>query len=141
MEARKTSEGRGAEHLQESPTRLLKSIKKRVAELSQLGPEIIGSLCSRPGKCKNPDCDCHKGVPMHLSWQLTSTEKGRTKTVYVPLAALDKVQEWAKNHKLGRKLRKEVSDLCERYLRTVVPRERAVRRRNALEKPLTEGEE
>jgi len=89
MTAKKTSEVRGGGHQQDSPRRLLKSIGKRVAELSQLGPEIIGSLCSRPGKCKNPDCDCHKGVPMHLSWQLTSTEKGRTKTVYVPLDGLD----------------------------------------------------
>jgi len=141
MKTRKTIEVRAGGHLQESPVRLLKSIEKRVAELSKLGPEIIGSLCSRPGKCKNPDCDCHKGVPMHLSWQLTSTEKGRTKTVYVPLAALDKVQEWAENHKRGRELRKEVSDLCERYLRTVVPRERAVRRRNAPEKSLKGQEE
>ena len=136
MKAKKANEARAAGHPQESQARLLKSIEKRVAELSQLGPEVIGSLCSRSGKCRTPGCDCHKGVPMHVSWQLTSTEKSRTKTVYVPMAALEQVREWAENHKRGRKLRREVSDLCERYLRTVVPRERAAGRRNASKRPV-----
>ena len=135
MEDGRTSDSRAGGNLRESPARLLRSIEKRVAELSGLGPEVTGSLCSRSGKCRAPGCACRRGVPMHVSWQLTSTEKSRTKTVYVPMAALEQVREWAENHKRGRKLRREVSDLCERYLRTVVPRERAVGRRNASKRP------
>jgi hypothetical protein len=141
MEDSKKKGSRAGGSLRESPTRLLRSIEKRVAELSDLGPEIIGSLCSRSGKCRTPSCACQQGTPMHISWQLTRTERGRTKTVYVPLAALEQVRAWSENHKRGRKLRKEVSDLCERYIRTVVPRERAISRRSASKKLLKKGEQ
>ena len=141
MEDGRTSDSRAGGSLRESPARLLRSIEKRVAERSGLGPEVTGSLCSRSGKCRAPGCACRRCFPMHVSWQLTRTEGGRTKTVYVPLAALEQVRTWAENHKRGRRLRKEVSDLCERYIRTVVPRERAARRRGASSEPLAEGGE
>jgi hypothetical protein len=141
MEDKRKNGSRAGGSLRESPARLLRSIEKRVTELSDLGPEIIGSLCSRSGKCRTPGCACQRGTPMHISWQLTRTERGRTRTVYVPLAALEQVRAWAENHKRGSKLRKEVSDLCERYIRTVVPRERAISRRSASKGLSTEGEE
>lgn len=122
----------------ESPDRLMRSIMKRVTDLSRLGPEIIGSLCSRSGKCANPDCPCHRGERMHVSWQLTSTAFRRTRTVYVPLESLETVREWAGNHKEGQRLRREMSDLCERYLRTLVPKERATKRRSSRKSAKTE---
>lgn len=141
MEKQKSGRNGEARVRQDSPARLLKSIQKRLDELSELGPEIIGSLCSRSGKCGRPGCACAKGARLHLSWQLTSTERGRTRTVYVPLAALEQVRQWADNHKRGRKLRGEVSELCERYIRTVVPRERALKRRvEATASPAAEEE-
>ena len=110
----------------ESQTRLMQSIKKRQDQLNEIGAEIAGSLCQHSGKCKNPNCDCHKGVKKHFSWQLTSSERGKTKTVYVPVDCVPLVEEWVANHRLARKLRKEVSDLCKRYIRTVVPKNRVL---------------
>lgn len=117
----------------DSPEQLLASISKCQEALSKIGPEIIGSLCKKAGKCTNPKCPCHQGMAMHFTWQLTSTARGRTRTVYVPMGALKQVKEWTANHKEGQKLRKEMPDLCERDIRTVVPRERASAKRTASE--------
>ena len=115
-----------------SQSRLLQAIERRRQAIASLGPMMGGSLCQRSVKCANPECDCHRGVRRHISWQVTQADHGKTRTVYVPMEMADQVREWTENHKRARALMKEMSALCEKYIRTVVPKYRAgLRRRGA----------
>lgn len=118
--------------VQQSQPHLLQSIAKRHEMLSKLGPMIAGSLCQRAGKCGSPDCDCHQGVKKHFSWQLTRAVNGKTKTLYVPMELLEEVRGWTENHKALKRILKEMSDLCEKYIRSAVPKARAGLRRKSL---------
>ena len=122
-----------------SQNRLMQSIDRRRRELSELGPCMNGSLCRRAGKCANPDCECHKGVRMHFSWQVTQAENGRTHTIYIPADMVDQVRGWTENHRKARKLMKEISALCEKYIRSAVPKLRAGLKRKARLSAAEEG--
>jgi len=116
-----------------SQARLLQSLEKRRKELGELGVCMNGTLCQRSGKCADPECDCHKGVRKHLSWQVTQAEHGKTHTVYIPAEMVDQVREWTENHRKAKQLMKEMSALCEKYIRSVVPKLRAgIRRKREL---------
>ena len=108
----------------QSQPRLLQSIAKRHEMLSKLSPAIGGLLYQRAGKCANPDCDCHQGVKKHFPWQLTSTIKGKKKTLYIPIELLEKIRGGTKNDKAMKRILKEMSDLCEKNIRTAVPKAR-----------------
>jgi len=125
-----------------SQAKLFEALEKLQKELGELGVCIEGTLCQRSGKCSNPKCDCHEGVRKHLSWQLTQAEHGKTHTVYVPAEMVDQVREWTDNHRKAKKLIKEMSALCETYIRSFVPKRRAgIRLRQLQSQPGQEGED
>jgi len=82
-------------------------------QLAGIGPFIEGSLCKvkRPGR-KPP------------AWQLTFAQKGKTRTVYVPLDLVKEVQAWAKEHKKLKQLIRKIS----RQSLALIARHGAVRR-------------
>ena len=67
-------------------------------QLGEIGLVIEGSLCQvhRPGR-KPP------------AWQLTFKQAGKTRTVYVPVALVPEVQQWAKEFKRLKQLVRKIT--------------------------------
>lgn len=81
-----------------TPNRHTKLRAAALARIAQSGPFLEGSLCSvkRPG-CRQP------------GWQLTFKQKGKTRTVYVPMDLVPEVKAWTQNYRRLKKLIREVS--------------------------------
>lgn len=81
-----------------TPNRHTKLREAALARIAQSGPFLEGSLCSvnRPG-CLKP------------GWQLTFKQKGKTRTVYVPMDLVPEVKAWTQNYRHLKKLIREVS--------------------------------
>ena len=67
-------------------------------KIAQVGPFLEGALCQfkRPG-CAKP------------GWHLTFKQKGRTRTVYVPMDLAGEVKLWTQTYKHLKKLIREVT--------------------------------
>jgi hypothetical protein len=67
-------------------------------KIAQVGPFLEGALCQfkRPG-CAKP------------GWHLAFKQKGRTRTVYVPMDLAREVKSWTQNYKHLKKLIREVT--------------------------------
>lgn len=106
---------------------------RREAELKQLrtlGPLVAASLCERRVRCGNPTCKCARGEK-HSSWCLTYKHKNRTRTVHVPRAMLQEVEQWAKEYRRAKQLLKEISYQSVQIIQHHVRERRAVARVNA----------
>jgi len=81
-----------------TPNRHTKWRDSALARITQTGPFLEGSLCSvkRPG-CAKP------------GWQLTFKQKGKTRTVYVPMDLVQEVKTWTRNYRRLKQLIREVS--------------------------------
>jgi len=82
-------------------------------QIAQLGPFIEGSLspfkragCSEPG------------------WHLTFKQRGRTRTLYVPLELVATVKQWTRNYRHLKRLIRQVT----RHSRALIHRHLADRR-------------
>lgn len=95
-----------------------------LAKLAQAGPFLEGHLSQfkRPG-CATP------------GWHLTFKQKGRTRTVYVPMSLVAEVKEWTRNYKRLKKLIREVTRHSLALVRTHVANQRAAKRSQALTRP------
>ena len=93
-------------------------------KIAQVGPFLEGALCQfkRPG-CAKP------------GWHLTFKQKGRTRTVYVPMSLVAEVKEWTRNYKRLKKLIREVTRHSLALVRTHVANQRAAKRSQALTRP------
>jgi hypothetical protein len=82
-------------------------------QIGELGVFVEGTLCKvrRPGR-KPP------------AWQLTFKQAGKTRTVYVPVALVVEVQQWAKEFKRLKQLVRKVT----RQDLAIIRRHVAVRR-------------
>jgi hypothetical protein len=89
---------------------LKKRREAKMKKIDEIGPFVAASLVQIRRKCGNKNCRCAKGEghPAHI---LTMTVKGKTKSVYVPVDLVDEVRGWVQNHKLLKKLSREVSNL------------------------------
>jgi hypothetical protein len=67
-------------------------------QIAQVGPFLEGALCQfqRPG-CAKP------------GWHLTFKQKGRTRTVYVPMELVTDVKSWTRNYKHLKRLIRQVT--------------------------------
>ena len=67
-------------------------------QIAQVGPFLEGALCQfqRPG-CVKP------------GWHLTFKQKGRTRTVYVPMDLVSEVKSWTRTYKHLKKLIRQVT--------------------------------
>jgi hypothetical protein len=92
-----------------------------LARIAQIEPFLEGSLCpvKRPG-CQQP------------GWHLTFKQKGKTRTVYVPMDLVAEVKTWTQNYKRLKKLVREVSRHCLGLIRGHVANRRAADRGRAL---------
>ncbi len=94
---------------------------KRIA---QTEPFLEGSLCP----VKRPGC-------AHPGWHLTFKQKGKTRTVYVPMDLVAEVKSWTQNYQRLKTLIREVSRHSLALVRGHVANQRAARRSRALTRP------
>ena len=92
--------------------------------IAQTDPFLEGSLCpvQRPG-CAQP------------GWHLTFKQKGKTRTVYVPVDLVPEVKSWTQNYKRLKTLIREVSRHSLALVRSHVATQRAAKRALALTRP------
>ena len=92
-----------------------------LARIAQTEPFLEGSLCpvKRPG-CRKP------------GWHLTFKQKGKTRTVYVPMELVAEVKSWTQNYRRLKKLIREVSRHSLGLIHGHVANRRAAKRAQAL---------
>jgi len=74
----------------------------RLRRLGRLGPMLGGSLVK---------------MPRHSSLYLTDTHRGKTRTMYIPLARLEEVKQWNATFKEAKTLLRELSQIQRTLLR------------------------
>jgi hypothetical protein len=100
-------------------------------QLHALGPVVAASLCRRMVRCGNPNCRCARG-DKHSSWCLTFKQQGRTRTVHVPQAMLQEVEQWVKEYRRAKQLLQQISQQSLRIIQGHVRAQRAAARVNAV---------
>lgn len=92
-----------------------------LAQIGQIGPflECHLSQFKRPG-CAAP------------GWHLTFKQKGKTRTVYVPMDLVAEVKRWTQNYRQLKKLIREVTRCSLALIRRHVANRRAAQRSQAL---------
>ena len=90
-------------------------------QIAQLGPFIEGSLSpfQRPG-CTQP------------GWHLTFKQRGRTRTLYVPLELVAEVKQWTQNYRQLKRLIRQVTRHSRALIHGHVASRRAAKRSRAL---------
>jgi len=94
---------------------------RTLRQIAQSGPFLEGHLSSfrRPG-CSAP------------GWHLTFKQKGRTRTVYVPMGLVAEVKTWTRNYKRLKQLIRQVTRHSLALVRGHVASQRAAKRCRAL---------
>ena len=110
--------------MKSKPTTFKRHTTARDAALRQLaaiGPFLEGALrqFKRPG-CAKP------------GWHLTFKQKGRTRTVYVPLDLVGEVTSWTRTYKQLKKLIRQVTRHSLGLIRGHVANQRAAKRSRGL---------
>jgi len=101
------------------PTLIRRLCQARVKQLKAArhvlaaSPVIIRKQCGRPG------CHCQRGEK-HAGHCITYKEKGKTRTVYVPLDLVEEVKGWIEEHRRLKRLTREISQLAIGRVRTHV---------------------
>lgn len=90
-------------------------------QIAQVGPFLEGSLSAfqRPG-CAQP------------GWHLTFKQRGRTRTLYVPMELLAEVQLWLRNYRQLKRLIRQVTRHSRALIHSHVADRRAASRSRAL---------
>lgn len=88
-----------------------------LARLAQTEPFLEGSLCpvKRPG-CAQP------------GWHLTFKQRGKTRTVYVPMELVPEAKQWTRNYRNLKKLIRDVTRHSLALIRSHVAARRAAQR-------------
>jgi len=106
---------------QKSVNRHEKLRQSALRRIGEVGPFIEGALCSVKRKgCAAP------------GWQLTYKQKGKTKTVYVPMDLVKEVKTWKQEYKHLKQLIRKVTAQSLGLIRTHVASRLAVRRARGL---------
>jgi len=93
------------------PTLIARHLKARIKEFKVKGPFVAASLVAFRRKCGRPGCHCQTGEA-HLGHHLTFKEKGKTRSVYVPLDLLPEVLQWVQEYKRIKPLLRQISQLA-----------------------------
>ena len=101
-------------------------VRAKIKELGNAKPFISGSFIRTSRKCGNPNCQCANGGPKHPCCMLSSKVKGKTKSIYIPVAIADEVESWVKEHQRIKKILKEIDGMNEQIIRMYVTTSRAV---------------
>lgn len=105
------------------PTLIARQRDARVKELVPRCPPLAASLVQIARRCGNPRCRCARGEK-HVGWYLTRKEKGKTRTVYVPVDLTEEVRAWVEEHQRLKKLVEEISQLNLALIRSHVTQRR-----------------
>jgi hypothetical protein len=99
------------------PNRHTRARQAALRQIAQLGPFIEGSLCAfkRPG-CTQP------------GWHLTFKQRGRTRTLYVPMGLVAEIKLWTRNYRHLKKLIRQVTRHSRALIRGHLANQRAASR-------------
>lgn len=101
------------------PTLIRRMAARRVRQLQAYGPVLAASLVTLAKQCGRSGCHCQRGEK-HRGQYLTYKEKGRTRTVYVPVDLVEEVERWIAEHRRIKTLMRELSALSVARVRTHV---------------------
>ena len=82
-----------------------------------------------------PFLEGHLGQFKRPGWHLTFKQKGKTRTVYVPMSLVPEVKQWTRNFKRLKKRIREVTRHSLALVRGHVANQRAAKRAQALMRP------
>ena len=101
-----------------------KARQHALRQIAQVGPFLEGALCQfkRPG-CVKP------------GWHLTFKQRGRTRTVYVPMDLVSDVKSWTRTYKHLKRLIRQVTRHSLGLIHGHVANQRAAKRSQALTSP------
>lgn len=105
-------------------------VTNRIKGIRRVNLFITDALTHIERKCGNPNCRC-AGGEKHPAWLLTFKEKGKTKSLYVPVKLVSEVQKWSKEAKWLKKTIQEVNELQRQIIRQHVQTKRAENRGKA----------
>jgi hypothetical protein len=103
----------------EHPTVIRRMTETRVRQLQAHGPVLAASLVLIAKQCGRAGCHCQRGEKHHGQY-LTYKEKGKTRTVYVPVDLVKEVKLWLAEHRRIKQLVQELSLLSLARVRTHV---------------------
>jgi len=93
--------------------------RARLNDLRKTEPFIDGSLGVIYHTCGNKRCKCARGNK-HRGYYLTSKEKGKTKTQYVPVGMYEAVKRWTIEYRALKRLMREIADIQRMILKRYV---------------------
>jgi hypothetical protein len=102
----------------EHPTLIRRLLDSRLKRLHTTTPVLAASLVQFSKSCGAPSCRCMKGGPKHPSQHLTLMDRGKTRSVYVPVDLLPEVRSWIAEHRRLKQLLREISQLTLALVRT-----------------------
>jgi hypothetical protein len=111
------------------PTLIRRQLDSRLKQVRPAQPLLAASLAAVRKRCGKSSCHCATGGPLHLSHQLTFKERGKTRTVHVPVTLLDEVRSWIDEHQRLKKLLQQISQLTLALIQSHVPNRRRKRGR------------
>ena len=92
------------------PTNIRRMLESRVKQVAARKPALAASLVSFERRCGKPGCHCASGEK-HRGHQLTFNNRGKTRTVYVPVDFTEEVRSWIDEHRRLKALLQEISQL------------------------------
>jgi hypothetical protein len=96
-------------------------------KLRQVNPFLTGSVSIIARECGNKNCKCAKGEK-HESLYLTYKDRGKTRTIYIPVDLEEDVKEWVKEYVRIKEWIREVSEVQRKIIRQYVTEKRARKR-------------
>lgn len=93
-----------------SAGRLLNRRKRVLSKMPKLEEAIRGSLVIMNRFCGKPNCRCLKGQK-HKAIYLSQSFKGKTRMVYIPSHAVEKIAGHIKNYRKARSILNMLSDI------------------------------
>ncbi len=102
------------------PTLIRRLLESRLKRLHTTKPVLAASLVQFRRHCGDPTCHCLTGGAKHLSQHLTFKDRGRSRSVYVPLDLVKDVHSWIEEHRRLKGLLREINQLTLALVRTHV---------------------
>lgn len=92
------------------PGNIRRMIASRVKKVALAKPVLLASLVEIEKVCGKPKCRCTRGFK-HRSCVLTFRDRGKTRSLYVPVDFRDEVRSWIEEHHKLQTLLREISEL------------------------------
>lgn len=111
-------------HVPTHPTLIRRQLNSRLKRLPRSQPILAATLVQFRRACGVPSCHCMRGGPKHPSQHVTFKERGRSRSVYVPLDLLPEVRAWIEQHHRLKQLLHEINQLTLALIRSHVRQRR-----------------